>query len=136
MVNEVLSGIKEYILGGKAQFTIFQEPNIQVKYSVKSNESGNVYYVSTETVDSKEIQYQGYFSKKPPYVFKIGKKGIQNYNKRAIDALFWVLNHADNLPKKVHVLHNGRCSVCGRKLTDAESLMCGVGPTCRKGVGV
>ena len=135
MNNEVLTGIKEYILGGRAEFTIFQEPNIQVKYSVKANDNGTVFFVSTET-DSKEVKYQGYFTKNNLSEFKVGKKGSQGYNKRAVDALFWVLRHADNMPKRVHVLHNGRCSVCGRKLTDAESLMSGVGPTCRKRIGI
>lgn len=137
MNNEVITGIKEYILGGKAEFTIFQEPNIQVKYKVEKSKESKVFYVTTEVSDSiKAMSYQGYFINKEPYTFQVGKKGTPLFNERAIKALFWVLYHANNMPKKVHVLHNGRCSVCGRKLTDADSLMCGVGPTCRKKVGL
>lgn len=141
MKNEITEGVRDFILGGKAEFTIFQEPCIQVKYIVKANDNKTCWFVSTEMmnnvpltsdvlVSGRNLIYQGYL--KRDLSFNIGNKGVQNYNKMAINGLLWVLSRGDNLPSKVHIFHHGKCSVCGRKLTDSKSLSCGIGPTCRK----
>lgn len=145
MKNEITIGVRDFILGGKAEFTIFQEPDIQVKYLVKANDNKSCWFISTEMksgaklssdalVSGKNLVYQGYL--KRDLSFNIGKKGIKDYNEKAINGLLWVLRHGDKLPDKVHIFHHGKCSVCGRKLTDSMSLSCGIGPTCRKRVGV
>lgn len=144
--NEITKSIKEFILGGDARFTILQEatektPSYQVKYRVKNNGSNTCWFVSTELffdddlfTDGRKLTYQGYL--KRDLSFNIGAKGVEDYNQKAIRGLLWVLNHPDNLPSIVHIFHHGRCSVCGRKLTDAKSLRCGIGPTCRKKVNI
>ena len=132
MKNEVKYNVLDFILGGKSDFTIFQEPDIQVKYRVVSNDNGTVWFVYTETKDSKKVSYQGYFTKSIPYSFKVGKKPNIELNTKAIKGLMWVLNHANSLPNTEQILHHGQCSMCGRQLKDAESLASGLGPICRK----
>ena len=143
---EVTEDIKNFILGGKADFTIYQEktasaPETQYKYVVKANDNKTCWFVSTEMVKGAAIPenlytvgqnlvYQGYL--KRDMSFNVGQKGVEDYNERAIKGLQWVINHSDNLPKVIHIYHHGKCSVCGKKLTDAKSLYCGIGPTCRK----
>ena len=149
---EVTENIKEFILGGYADFTILQEATDktsekQYKYRItipkgSTPETTKVWYVSAELSDKgcaveqdgKYLKYQGYL--KRDLSFNIGAKGVENYNIKAINGLIWILRHSNNLPKAVHIYHHGKCSVCGRKLTDAKSLRCGVGPTCRKKVGI
>lgn len=149
---EVTEYVREFILGGKADFTILQErtdkaPEQQYKYRVtipKDAEPSTtpVWYVSAELdntnsgveIDGKNLKYQGYL--KRDLSFNVGVKGIEDYNQKSINGLIWVLSHSKNLPSAVHIYHHGKCSVCGRKLTDAKSLRCGVGPTCRKRVGI
>lgn len=149
---EITENIKEFILGGKADFTILQEgtdktKEQQYKYRItipKDSEPSTtqVWYVSAELdttnsgveKDGKNLKYQGYL--KRDLSFNIGTKGIEDYNQKSINGLIWVLKHSNNLPSVVHIYHHGKCSVCGRKLTDAKSLRCGVGPTCRKKVGI
>lgn len=133
--NEVIDKVKEFIMGGHASFTIKQEavgdkPEFQYKYTVLSNKERNCWFIYLESSGSSI--YQGYFTK--DLEFKLGKKGNQNYNKQAVNGLMWILKRSDNLPSAIHVYHHGKCSVCGRKLTDAESLMYGIGPTCRQKV--
>jgi hypothetical protein len=44
----------------------------------------------------------------------------------------WLVSRLDNggLPATVEFWHEGRCCVCGRKLTTPESVAAGIGPTC------
>lgn len=48
--NEVSSGLMTYLLGGKAEFTLFQEGTgsskpMQVKYRIISNERSSCYFI-------------------------------------------------------------------------------------------
>lgn len=133
--NEVSSGLMAYLLGGKAEFTLFQEgtessKSMQVKYRITSNERSNCYFIYVgEGID---FTYQGYFSPKDKVIHKGKKLSDEEVNYTALKALAWVFSHADRLPNIVHIYHNGKCSRCGRKLTDAESLRTGLGPKCRE----
>ena len=149
---EITESVREFILGGKAEFTIYQEGTEhskaqQYKYRItipsdRTPSDTNVWFVSAELTEpcsdftsaGKHLTYQGFLRR--DLSFNIGAKGVEDYNKRAINGLIWVLNHANSLPSAVHIYHHGKCSVCGKKLTDAKSLRCGVGPTCRKKVGI
>ena len=145
MDNEIKTGIKNFILGGKADFTIYQEATdsngaIQYKYNVRCNENKKLFFISTEKVIKSTVDttttpssYQGYILGKD-LSFHRGAKGDIATNEHAIKGLLYVLSHENSLSNKVHIFHHGRCSVCGRKLTDAISLQCGIGPTCRKRV--
>lgn len=130
-VGQIISGIVPFMLGGNSEFTIFQEPNIQYKYNLKMNEERTLAFLYMGG------NYQGFIKKENgKYVFYIGSKGNRNYNIQAVNGLLWVLNRGGNLPDKVKVYHHGRCSVCGRKLTDSESIRRGMGPTCRAKFGL
>lgn len=130
-VGQIVQGIVPFMLGGNSEFTISQEPNIQYKYKIKMNEERTLAFVYMQG------KYQGYIRKQDgKYVFYIGNNGNRSFNTQAINGLLWVLNKGDNLPKEVKVYHHGKCSVCGRKLTDSESIKRGIGPTCRAKLGL
>lgn len=134
MNNEVTENILGFILGGNCSFTLYQEqPVRQVSYKVVKSKDSDVYFLYI----GKE-GYKGYFFKNDLLNLRQGKKQI-NYSeedKANIKAFMWLIRHHNNLPSIVHVLHHGKCSVCGRKLTDAKSLRCGIGPTCRERQGI
>lgn len=146
-----ITNIKElnsFITGGKAEFTIFQKPNKQAKYKIiKSQNREGFYFVHAELSDKQNIDkesvsngknlvYQGYLytSDNIKFRFSPGNKGVSNYNKQSVYALLWVLEHSksNKFPDAVHIYHHGKCSRCGKKLTDADSLARGLGPTCFK----
>lgn len=147
MLNEVSSGILNFILGGKSEFSIVQDStsrlgSIDVRYKVIVSDSNkNLYFVYTECNNSRNKKYHGYLlCTECSIKFNKGNAKITDleFNSKAIKGLIWVLNTLKlkgSLPNAVHVVHNGRCARCGRKLKDAESLMCGLGPECRKKVG-
>lgn len=146
MKNEVQFGIQEFILGGISEFTILQEAfggkrAVEAKYKVKkSYNNSNMYFVYTQETSRGDMMYHGYIIKNTQgfkyFRAKTLKFASEYYNESAMTALSWVLAHAGRLPAVVHVLHHGRCSRCGRKLTDSESLRYGLGPECRRKMGL
>lgn len=147
MVNEVSSDIVSFILGGNAEFSIIQDAtgglgSVDIRYRVVVSNSGkNLFFVYTECVGSRTLKYHGYLLYSERGIrFVRGKAKISDseFNERAVRGLVWVLSTVHSrckLPDVVHVIHHGRCARCGRKLKDAESLMYGLGPECRKKVG-
>lgn len=140
MTNEITENVIAFIFGGKAEFTILQEatdrtPEISVRYKISKSKDGKVYFVSTQPIGSMELAYHGYIYNNRFFIAKRFDFNPGDYNEKAINALNWVLNcvsKGNNLPSVVHILHHGKCSRCGRRLKDIESLRCGMGPECRK----
>lgn len=56
------------------------------------------------------------------------KKSIEE---RAKFLHLFYLVYYNKLPAKMLVYHTGICCACGRELTDPESIIIGLGPTCR-----
>lgn len=67
---------------------------------------------------------------------KIHAGGGQVADTPAAVAAAWLLSKAesqsfDALSRNVELFHIGSCVVCGKPLTDAQSIQMGVGPICR-----
>lgn len=61
---------------------------------------------------------------------------IRNEEAAAAFRYFWKKLLIQQVPDRLEILHTGNCSVCGRELTDAISLTFGIGPECRKKIGL
>lgn len=135
MAGEVTENILGYLMGGKCDFILSQDavggrPAAKRHYKLILSKGNNkCYYVYCEG------GYIGYFM-----AYNVGNlKGISNKgNENELGKpLVVVLNSLKNngkLPGNgvVHITSTGRCSVCGRVLTDRESIHYGVGPVCRE----
>lgn len=133
--NEIASGIRSFIFGGNAEFTIFQEPNIKHSYKVTKADGAPLWYVYTKNFNGVE-EYQGYLSISYGIPsFSVSRRDYLTCHETVITGLVRVLKYK-NLPDVVHVIHHGKCSVCGRRLSDFESISAGIGPTCRKKIAV
>jgi hypothetical protein len=71
---------------------------------------------------------------KDKYVYWQGQKGKLNSDETPVRAIMFVLNA---LYKKlysinVEIYHCGTCGVCGKPLTNPESIMTGIGPSCAR----
>lgn len=135
-MNKVIRNQREFILGGKAEFKICQKPyanddrTIEYRYKVISAESHKGWYVYVYSNDIKKYVYAGFLTRR--LVFTQGKKGNMSPTATEIRGLIWAITHSNDYPENVGVYHLGRCSVCGRKLTDIDSLSIGVGKVCLK----
>lgn len=147
MQNEITKNVYNFILAGNAEFSLIQDPTPKskgctVKYKLRRCRGNErMYFIHSEGKTSKNLFYQGYISFDRPGVLRYmrprpGKNPGAEYNEAAVKALLWLIAHANSLPSVVHIVHHGKCSRCGRKLTDAESLVCGLGPECRKKVNI
>lgn len=128
----VQTDIKEFILGGKAEFSIINSnSNKGYKYHVNDNKEHNIWFVAVQVGAS--FQYAGFIRKDKStgsYVYQKGNKGTMEATDDPIKGLIWVLAHAENMNPIIKVIHHGRCSVCGRPLTDEVSIVRGIGPVC------
>ena len=132
MKNEVTSNIVDFILGGRAEFTIYQEPSTYVKYKVLGSKDGKLFRIFTNSgmEGDNSLRYQGYiFADSLCNVHK-GKALDAYKNEKTLKGLLWVFRHSENMDSRVHVLHHCKCSVCSRKLTTPESINRGIGPKC------
>lgn len=137
--NEVISGILDYVFGGKAEFHVFQEPSSKFWFSVRKSKYDGVYFISGSSESARSLKYLGTMTcgvgdgKIHPLRYKLAKDA-DDKSEFLMRGLFKVLERGDNQNPKVHIIHNGRCSICGRLLTDSESVRLGIGPTCIKKV--
>lgn len=140
--TEIKVNIKEYILGGNSYFCIRQNDTdvMQERWFCVKSTDGRMFFVYVN--DRGKNKYLGYF-----YRNNVGTlKELYIKSKKAeadpslATPLIRVLNRLENnngvLWDKVKVVSDGRCSRCGRRITDYESLVYGIGPTCRKKMGL
>lgn len=127
--------IRSFLLGGNCRCMIGnQKTGNCFSYHIKQG-SKRLYFVNVETPAGRV--YAGYIqdmSNKEGhrYMYVKGTNGAMSESLMPIQALLYVLNRADCLPAGVYVEHYGKCGVCGRKLTDPESMERGIGPNCIK----
>jgi uncharacterized protein DUF6011 len=159
MKNEIqLQYAKDYILGGKAHVVIYNEdtkeqrrfviyaewkkdPNHPYKPVEKKRE--NIEYWKVFDMDSKpkkflgkliidaEISVGSTVTWERVNFYPEKEKGTNEYKPLAKNFNYiWrgIINQ--DLTTNYHILHLGSCSICGRPLTEAESLYRGIGPKC------
>ena len=140
MKNEVMSNISDFIFGGNADFFIIQDTSnrgiagVKYRYKVRKGRNKSVYLV--QGGERGNLSYLGTISRARNAFFFKEAPSISDADRYVFKGLQWVLNRSENLPSAVHVVHNGRCAMCGRLLTDEESVLRGFGPTCAKKLGI
>lgn len=133
MENAVRGDIKKFIFGGMSEFTIINlKSNKFMRYKVVvARNNPHVFFVSCER--NGKYVYAGNFKVyKDKLEYDKGLKGTLDSSSVEIKSVFWVIANEKKLGEVIEVLHHGKCSVCGRPLKDAESIMRGIGPICLK----
>ena len=125
----------EFIFGGNATFTITsQKTGKHFTYKVRQSDDGKMSFVSVLNGPDNWENYM-YIGFIPSAEVKLvaGKKG--HPDAPSFNALTWVFKILQGspeaeLPATVRIQHEGKCSMCNRKLTDPVSIERGVGPDC------
>jgi hypothetical protein len=129
--NEISkSVIKDFVLGGNADFTILNSETkneLHIKVA-KRKKLGKVqpgwwiYYGKEYVGFIKEDLTIG--KPRVPLQKKVWEEARLKFN------WFWKQVMGNTLPDNIHLLHNGTCCRCGKTLTDSLSIERGIGPTC------
>lgn len=137
----------EFLLGGKCTTTVYNDSTTnQRRFFILGFTAQNT-MVAFDPI--KPIAYYKVFYVQPTKIRDIKKyigriipdNGYELYkfeilNKNVSEARnfnwLWKNICERTLTTDIHILHLGTCSVCGRPLTDAESLITGIGPICMK----
>lgn len=135
---------KEFILAGKAIFTVKSVSGEYYTYQVTKKEATErykaSYFISLLTGPDNETDYT-YLGMLNPVTFlayptRASKFTTESKPFRVLD---WALKQIWNntsLPEGYAIYHEGRCCRCGRTLTVPESIESGIGPECAKIMGL
>jgi len=120
-----------YILGGKS-FVTFQNPLTENRftYKVAKHKVDDIYFVHVLT-NPEVYMFLGTIRN---YGFRYSNKSKINRDAKSVIVFDYVFHHLimETLNSTIEIFHDGRCSKCGRQLTDPESVEYGLGPYCRK----
>lgn len=147
MLNEIRKDkVLEFLLGGKAKFTVHNEQTKnQRKYLILAEYMYNGRVIKQRINDHCTVHRYVVYNidtTKPRYIGELRWLFLEDqrwhyypdykYHAKEAQEFSWVYNMvlAGTIPNNIHILHHGSCSVCGRPLTDAESLERGIGPIC------
>lgn len=123
--------IVPFILGGKSEFWLSNVKSGNKFHFKISTKDSNISFI--RVVKGSEDVYAGFIRKvNSLFAFSSGNKGVMSVNDMEVKALLYVLNNASKLPNYIEIIHMGKCSACGRKLTDIQSIRRGLGPECAK----
>lgn len=140
MENQItnLSHLQDFLIGGKAEFTLENEKSGN-HYTFRIVKKTDKYFPKTGSpnffVHSNEYLGLFYFSDFPLKIgirYKSSREEKDNHKWRIIQDFLMFIYLKGKIPNGINIYHNGRCSKCGRILTDPESINSGTGPTCRK----
>jgi len=138
--------MKQLINPEDLQFLFREKNNNGGEFTVKSLKTGKDYTfkVSRKEFNDKwythvkvEVEYDNFkrLGTFYPSKGKIYHKGSE-IKTPAAEAAAWLLRQIHGkkyslVKDNVEIMHTGSCLVCGKKLTDAESIDRGIGPICR-----
>lgn len=123
---------RNFILSGNAYLTL-RSLKTQTRYTfrVKKAADRNVFWVSTlyGPSNTKDYAYVGMIAEGvyKPYTARGRERSPQSLGFEWA----WAKLQLGEIPADLlEVWHEGRCGVCGRKLTNPDSIAAGIGPEC------
>ncbi len=137
---------KRFIFAGNARFTLTStktDTSFTFKMNAPKDDDGIRFVKVLNGPDNSwdgDWMHLGFVKMKedgtPATDLIAGKKGRPDAP--SFKALSWTLAklNRDNIPEALEIRHEGKCCKCGRALTVPESVDTGIGPECRKKMGL
>lgn len=140
---------KEFLMAGDAIFTIECPDGSHRTYRVQHVPANDRYpetwfvklFVGSENSDPRSYAYLGKLLTHEGQCQTTAKscRPADHYDVRLLNrvlARVWTGDHAAYEQHGYRTHHEGRCGKCGRRLTVPESIEEGIGPECRKSLGM
>lgn len=134
MENRMISPdtIRKFIYGGKAHFTLHSMRSKRAfSYNIIKKKDADLFFVSFNAPEADEPLYLGYIKNDELRLTQKSALQSHDYPVTAINYLLQSL-YTNHMNPNFIFLHECRCGVCGRPLTDNTSISCGIGPVCRE----
>lgn len=129
--------IRNYITGGKGVVTLKSYTGIHHTYSFEApsqNKSDdNLLFVKT-LVNNDTWVYVGMYKNGKFQLTKASKYTKDSPIVKGVYYIMKLMYKPGFSDDRMHLFHEGICSVCGRPLTNPESIQIGVGPVCRESI--
>jgi len=129
--------IERFVTGGNAYFTVVSS-DTGVRYtfrvSQKENDDGSKspFFVSILTGPDNWTNYRYLGTISHSGIYTHGRKSKISDKAPSARCINWLLSNVHDAEQmaRIEFWHEGRCGVCGRKLTVPESVASGIGPVC------
>jgi hypothetical protein len=137
-----LEHAKDYILAGKALVTFHNtKTGNQQTYLIRQKKdkiSGELLQRWYVTRTDMRRTYLGFIDRDQEEFWQGADITEEVKNGVPMKVWEWVWKHiiAQDLPDYIEVLRSDFCGRCGRELTEAHSLNTGIGPECRRKLGI
>jgi hypothetical protein len=125
---------EQFILGGKAFFSFYNEKTgNKFYYYVKEKYDGVWYVYKAKRLAGDTSVYLGTIFRRDSFKrWGLCKTSTPDIEKSIeVFAWCWLKIRELSLPQNIIISHLGRCGMCGKTLKDPESIAAGYGPTCR-----
>lgn len=123
---------RAYIFGADAVFTLVNPlTGSRFTYRVRGRDAdggGQLFFVQVLTGPNNREDYQFLGTVFPDGRYAHGKKSPLRPDAPSAKGWQWLLRNMED--PRVEVWHEGKCSACGRALTDPASIERGLGPVC------
>jgi hypothetical protein len=136
---------KTFVLGGKAIFTVSNDKGEHFTYRVnskkdKKDETKRVYFVGllTGPDNLRDYSYMGLLLQDEMRLLITKGSKFQGCPK-SVNVFRWTMSlilAERDFPEGYNCQHAGRCCRCAKTLTDPDSIEIGIGPDCRKKMGI
>ena len=126
--------IKNYIMGGHGVVTLISDVSgVHHTYSFQApqnkKQGDDVMFIST-LINGSEWNYVGMYRNGAFKLTAKSKYGTDTSIVKGVAYIFKLMLNPDFHDDRMHLLHEGICSRCGRPLTNPASIELGIGPTC------
>lgn len=138
-----LAAVRRFVTGGNAYFTIVNPSNgnrYTYRVNQKENDDGSKspHFVSVLTGPNnwRNYSYFGIIRRNGQFFLGSSRTARISADTLSVLAFSWVwkqiLSGNAEQFERIEFWHEGRCGMCGRKLTVPESIANGIGPICEK----
>ena len=128
---------KQYILAGKSLITVVNtKTGNQFTYIIRQKKDKVTGKIVRRWYVKHNSDYLGYITDNGFYYSTGIDVKLMYSQAMEVWAWIWLRITEQTVPDYIHILRSDFCGACGRQLTDSVSLSFGIGPECRKKLGI